>query len=98
MSAPLSERDKRLDQALLAALRVGAPWWVAMEAASSTRLDRDQTRSLPTVPDPILTNSPHRAVLEDCGPPWGKALVCEQDNQDWPCDSELQLRQEVPDE
>lgn len=38
----------------------------------------------------------HRPVLEDCGPPWGNALVCERDNQDWPCDHELDLRREPP--
>ena len=38
--------------------------------------------------------SDHRATSEDCGPPWGFALVCAQDGQDWPCDVELDLRRE----
>lgn len=39
----------------------------------------------------------HRARVEEGGPGRPDGLVCDADDQEWPCDRELGLRREEPD-
>jgi hypothetical protein len=38
----------------------------------------------------------HRPRVEDLGPGRGVAFVCVADDQEWPCDYELDLSREEP--
>lgn len=37
--------------AIMAAMAAGAPWWLALEAAASTSLDRDETVGTYSLPE-----------------------------------------------